>query len=250
MRLGRSLWSLSTGAALLLIGMPSAIGQASVAVPSGAGLAVAPVQLAMSDTSRSVSTVVTNPGSEPITVQVRLFSWRMHGEDEVYEPATDAGWSPPLFELAPQASQSVRIVAKVPAGSVERSYRLIVDQLPLENSPGQLQLPVRMILPVFVEPAPGVSRETMLEWTARQTSETNRITISVRNAGSIHARLVDLSVESGGETVNIAPGLAGYALAGQAREWSYQPANTPARVTISAMDGAKTLRVTVPVLPR
>lgn len=242
---------LSAGAAalLLLTGTSAAVAQGS-SPPTGGGLSVAPVQLSLTDMSRSVSTVVSNPGADPITVQVRLYSWTMNGDEEVYAPATDAGFSPPLFELAPQAAQSVRIVAKVSPGSIERSYRLVVDQLPLANTPGQLQLPVRMVLPVFVEPAQGVSRTTALEWSARHDPETNLVTVSVGNRGTVHARLVDLSLEYGDKSIVIGPGLAGYALAGQNREWSYQADSTPATLTIRAQDGAKTLRVTVPVVPR
>lgn len=249
MRLARSHLFRSAAALLLLTETSAAVAQGS-APPAGGGLSVAPVQLSLTDMSRSVSTVVSNPGADPITVQVRLYSWAMDGEEEVYTPATDAGFSPPLFQLAPQAAQSVRIVAKVPPGATERSYRLVVDQLPLANTPGQLQLPVRMILPVFVEPAQGVSRTTALEWGARYDPETKQVTVRAANRGTVHAKLVDLSVEDGDKSTVIAPGLAGYALAGQGREWSYHADSTPATLTIRAQDGATTLRVTVPVMPR
>jgi len=174
----------------------------------------------------------------------------MHGEDEVYGPAVDAGFSPPLFRLEPHASQAVRIVAKVPPGLVERSYRLIVDQLPLATAPGQLQLPVRMVLPVFVEPAAGVSRTPALEWHAHQDATTNRVTIIVQNRGAVHVRLVELTAQNGTKSTVIAPGLAGYALAGQAREWNYKAEAGLTTLTITARDGAKLIRMTVPVTRR
>ena len=240
----------SAAVLLLLTGTNAASAQVSSPASFGGGLSVAPVQLSLTGVSRSVSTVVSNPGSNPVTVQVRLYSWTMRGDDEIYGPVTDAGFSPPLFRLAPHTSQSVRIVAKVPPGPIERSYRLIVDQLPLADAPGQLQLPVRMVLPVFVEPAPAASRAPLLEWSAHQNPQTKQITIGVSNQGSVHVRLVDLGVQDGTKSVVVAPGLAGYALAGQEREWSYQSSNTPAMLTIMAHDGAKLLRVTIPVTRR
>lgn len=239
-------WYRLAAAIFLFSGTSNAFAQVPSS-PLGGGLSVAPVQLSLTGVTRSVSTVVSNPGPNPVTVQVRLYSWTMRGDEEVYAPATDAGFSPPLFRLAPNASQSVRVVAKVPPGPIERSYRLIVDQLPLADAPGQLQLPVRMVLPVFVEPAPTVSRTLNLEWSARQDPQTKQVTIKVINQGAVHVRVVDLSVQDGARSVVVAAGLAGYALAGQERAWGYPSASTTATLTIVAHDGARPVRVTVPV---
>lgn len=216
--------------------------------PAGpGGLTVAPVLLSLTDARRSVSTIVTNPGDTPITVQVRLYSWTMHGDEEVYAPATDVGFSPPLFRLEPHATQAVRVVAKVPPGAVERSYRLIVDQLPLAGAPGQLQLPVRMVLPVFIEAAASASHLPQLQWSARYDAQGGLVTIAVANGGGVHARVVNLAADDGQGAVPVAPGLSGYALAGQTRSWSYRPTRAPDRLTISADIGTTTVRTTVPV---
>lgn len=213
----------------------------------GGGLSVAPVQLTLAEGTRSTSTIVSNPGSGPVTVQVRLFSWTMAGDEEVYTPATDAGFSPPLFRLEAGGAQAVRVVAKAPAGPIERSYRLVIDQLPLAGAPGQLQLPVRMILPVFIAPAAGVSRVRQLDWSARHDPKTNQITIRVQNRGAVHAKLVELTVQDGDKSVVIAPGLAGYALAGQARSWSYKPTTSTGTLALTVQESGKLLRLSVPL---
>ncbi len=219
--------------------------QTSSGTAEGGGLSVAPVQLTLAEGTRSTSTIVSNPGNGPVTVQVRLFSWTMVGDEEVYGPATDAGFSPPLFRLEAGGAQAVRVVAKAPAGPLERSYRLVIDQLPLAGAPGQLQLPVRMILPVFVAPAAGVSRSRYLEWRARQEPKTNQVTITVKNRGAVHAKFVELAVQDGDKSKVIAPGLAGYALAGQERSWTYE-ATTPTKiVTLTVQEGGKLLRSSV-----
>lgn len=234
-------------AVVFAIGATAAVAQTAPSAPPS-GLTVAPVHLSLADARRSVSTIVTNPGSAPITVQVRLYGWAMRGEEEVYAPATDVGFSPPLFRLEPHATQAVRIVAKVAPGAVERSYRLIVDQLPLADTPGQLQLPVRMVLPVFVEPAAGAPHAPELRWIARYDPQGGRVVIAVANSGAVHARIVNLSADDGHSPVSVAPGLSGYALAGQTRSWSYRPKLVPQKLTIVAETGAApATRVTVPV---
>ena len=222
-------------------------GAPATATDAPGGLSVAPVQLSLADARRSVSTTVTNPGADPITVQVRLYSWKMQGEEEVYEPAVDVGFSPPLFRLQGHAAQAVRVVAKTPPGAVERSYRLIIDQLPLADAPGQLQLPVRMVLPVFIEPAMGVGHPPQLQWSARHEASSGRVVVAVSNHGTVHARIVNLSADDGHGATPIAPGLSGYALAGQSRSWSYRAQAVPDKLTITAESGTTPIRVTIPV---
>jgi fimbrial chaperone protein len=232
-------------AALMLSLCPvSAIAQSRPTGPGG--FSVAPVQLALDDARRSTSTIVANPGDVSITVQVRLFSWSMNGEEEVYTPASDMGFSPPIFRLAAHGSQAVRLVTKVPPGAVERSYRLIVDQLPVTGVPGQLQMPVRMVLPVFVAPT-GSSRPAPLVWKARYATTSRQIVLSVSNPGPVHVRIVNLAADDGRGRKTIAAGLAGYALAEQQREWRFPIDERPTTLTITADTGPSPMRVSVPV---
>ncbi|WP_162236143.1 MULTISPECIES: molecular chaperone [unclassified Sphingomonas] len=233
------------GLALSSAPVSPVLAQTAGSAAQGGGLSVAPVQLTLAEGTRSTSTIVSNPGNGPVTVQVRLFSWTMADDEEVYTPATDAGFSPPLFRLEAGGAQAVRVVAKAPAGPIERSYRLVIDQLPLAGAPGQLQLPVRMILPVFIAPAAGVARTQQLEWNARQDPETNQVTISVRNRGPVHAKFVELAVHDGGKSVVIAPGLAGYALAGQERSWTYTPTTPTKTLALTVQESGKLLRASV-----
>ena len=234
-----------TVAAFLLSLLPvSAIAQGRPAGPGG--LSVAPVQLALDEARRSTSTIVANPGDTPITVQVRLFSWSMAGEEEVYAPPTDMGFSPPIFKLPAHGSQAVRLVAKVPPGPTERSYRLIIDQLPVAGAAGQLQMPVRMVLPVFVKPA-SPSRPASLEWKAHYSAASKQIVLSVVNPGPVHVRLVNLAVDDGRARKVVATGLAGYALAGQRREWRFPADGRSTTLTITADTGPSPLRASVPV---
>ncbi len=235
------------GLALSSAPVSPVLAQTAGSAAQGGGLSVAPVQLTLAEGTRSTSTIVSNPGNGPVTVQVRLFSWTMADDEEVYTPATDAGFSPPLFRLEAGGAQAVRVVAKAPAGPIERSYRLVIDQLPLAGAPGQLQLPVRMILPVFIAPAAGVARTQQLEWNARQDSTTNKVTISVRNRGAVHAKFVELAVHDGGKSVVIAPGLAGYALAGQVRSWTYTPTTPTKILALTVQESGKLLRASVPL---
>jgi fimbrial chaperone protein len=214
----------------------------------GTGLSVAPVLLMLDGGHRATSTTITNPGTAEATVQARLYAWTTDGEEDLYAPTREIGFSPAVFRLAPQADQAVRLVTLVPPGPVERAYRLIIDQLPLAEQPGQLQMPVRMVLPVFVAPAAGVAVRPLLEWSARFDAGARRIRVTCVNRGTGHAKLVDLAYQAeGAAKVAIQPGLAGYALAGQRREWSVAAETAPARLTILAQAGNDPVHATIAV---
>lgn len=237
----------SAAVMLAVLAVP-AIAQTNAAPPAvGSGLSVAPVQLSLTDATRSVSTQVSNPGDAPVTVQARLYSWTMRGEEEVYAPASDMGFSPPLFRLEARRTQAIRVIMKSAPGPTERAYRLVIDQLPIADAPGQLQLPVRLVLPVFAEPAVGTVRASHLKWSARFDAPAKQVRISVANSGTVHAKIIELAVDDAGKHAVLAGGLAGYALAGQSRTWSYPSNTAPLSLTITARHEAETLRITVPV---
>jgi len=237
-------------AAMLLSMMPAAVGAVDAPrAPQGAtGLSVAPVLLLLGDRNRAVSTIVSNPGTTEATVQARLYAWSTKGEEDLYAPTRAIGFSPAVFRLAPGAQQAVRLVALAPAGPVEQAYRLVIDQLPLAETPGQLQMPVRMVLPVFVAPVGGEAGTPRLEWSARFDAAARRIRVTCVNHGTGHAKLVDLAYRTGdAPAVPIQSGLAGYALAGQTREWSVAGETAPRTFIIVATAGAHSVRATVAV---
>ena len=236
-------------AAVLLAGC-GAIAFAQVpprARPGGEGLAVAPVLLQLAGSTRTVSTMVSNPGKAPITVQARVMAWTVAGGEDVYTPTRDIGLSPPLFRLAPGATQAVRLVSLIAPGSVERSYRLIIDQLPIEDAPGQLQMPVRMVLPMFVAPGPGIRSEPQLNWSARYDPAAGKLFLTASNTGTAHARILDLGYEADGAVVPVASGLAGYALPGMTREWGLAASHMPETITIVATADRGKVRATIAV---
>lgn len=203
--------------------------------PSELGLAVAPVGLTLAAHDRTAATTVTNASGRPITVQVRLFRWTTAGEDDVYAPSEDLDFSPAVFRLAPGAQQKVRLLASGPAPDREGAYRLFVDQLPVAGE-GGLQLPIRMVLPVFLAPARPPAAGAALSWSAAYDAAHRTVRLAVANAGDAHQRIADLACQAGDRSWPIRRGLAGYALAGQARSWTFPlpgaGAPTPRTLTI------------------
>lgn len=183
---------------------------------TGSGLGAAPVSLEFGRGQKALSTTVSNPGDAAVRVQVRVFRWSSEGDGEAYAPTSDIGFSPPMFELAAGERQVVRLVLrKSPPAEGERAYRVIIDQLPEPDVEG-LQMPVRMILPVF---AGGTGRRAAaLRWSAERAAD-GGLTVVAVNEGGRRAKLLDLELKGQAGVLSVQAGLAGYVLAGESRRW-------------------------------
>ncbi|RXR08385.1 fimbrial biogenesis chaperone [Pseudoxanthomonas composti] len=207
-RLGRSLWMLP----LLLV-----TGQALAA-----SLQVAPTSLRLSAQETAQGLWLSNTSDAPLHAQVRVFRWRQIEGEDVLEPTEEVAISPPMLQLAPHSQQLVRVVrlSEAPAAT-EGSYRVLVDELPVEGAGRQaasgLQFVLRYSVPVFVAPT---AAEAAPRLSAQVVVEDGKRMLEVHNTGGMHAQLVDLELApAAGGSQRIVAGLAGYVLPGTHRRW-------------------------------
>lgn len=220
------------------------------ALPARAGgmLSVAPVLLEFGSREQGQVATVSNPGDTAMRVQVRLFAWRNEGDEEVYTPSEDIGFSPAQFEVPPGGRQILRLVLKAPPGPTERAYRLFVDQLPDEADTGVVALPVRMLLPVFVAPEGRVPRAApALAWSGVVDRAARVATLTARNAGARRVKLFGLGYEAGGRSWTVAEGLAGYVLAGGDWSQSFPLVGEPTVIEVWAQTEQGGIRASVPL---
>lgn len=217
------------------------LGAAGLAAAQGAssGFTVSPVRLELAPGAKAASLTVENDASRARTVQVGAMRWtQINGEDH-YEPATDLIVNPPVFRIAPGASQIVRAGFRggAPAAMNESAYRLYVQEVPdiIEAAPNQLRLLLRIGVPLFVQPVK--QGEATAQWNAdRVPSGATRVSLS--NAGNQRLRLLDLkATDAAGQRFDVA-GLV-YVLPGSTRQWTLpQTAQAPIRVLAQSDAGA------------
>lgn len=175
------------------------------------GLRVFPVTLEV--TAPGATSVVTlkNDGREPITVQARVFEWTQDAGRESFSATRKVVASPPMTQLAPGATQVVRVI-RTNKGKVsgEEAYRVFIDELPdlSRNQAGTVSFVTRLRLPLFFA-APGASPANV-EWRIARRPEGSFLI--GRNTGQTHLRVADLHLQRNGQTVLSRDGLAGYVL--------------------------------------
>lgn len=223
-------------------GVLAAVLSAVLSTPlSAAGFSVSPTRVEFAAGESVKGLRLHNSGERPIQAQLRVFAWTQTNGDDVLEPSTDLVVSPPMASIAPGTQQLVRIVRRNGAAgaTAERSYRLLVDELPqarLQQStgaPAGLNFVVRYSVPLFIS---GVSSERTAEtlrWFT-DTDDEGRPRLAVHNPSASHAQLSELRVLDAQErTLHRHDGLLGYVLAHATRRWPLDlPAQTLAGATV------------------
>jgi fimbrial chaperone protein len=178
-------------------------------------LAISPVRVDLSEAKLNSTVQVTNSGDEPITVQVHAASWRTEGAEDSYFETNDVVVNPPVFTLAAGQKQIIRLgLRSRDRIEIERSYRLILEEVPKPPKPGTIGTVLRISLPIFQVPRRPVA--PILIWQAGFTDD-GALKISVRNDGSAHDRIKELVIEVGAE--RIPSSLSAYVLPGGRRDF-------------------------------
>lgn len=187
------------------------------------GLQVAPVSVEIPE--RSGVVWLNNGSDETLHAQVRVFRWHQeNGEDELVE-TEDLMASPPFAEIQPGGEQVIRLVrfgdAVAANGACERSYRIIVDELPStqSNDTANLQYVLRYSVPVYLTSPSCAQQQPSLNW--QIVADGNQAWLSVVNLGEMRAQLANVNFEAAdGRSFAITSGLLGYVLPGATRRFA------------------------------
>lgn len=179
------------------------------------GIAVAPIRIDLAAAAKAEVLTVSNRGSEPADVQVRVLRWSQAGDEDEHVPSDAVLVSPPRFALAGGAEQVVRVYRHGAAPPSEQSYRIFIDQLPQgEAAPGSVRLPIRLVIPLFL----GGTQESApeLQWSAQRRD--GRIVLRVHNRGGRHVRIAALGLAAAEAAAATAQPALLYVLPGARRE--------------------------------
>src|SRR5205085_830701 len=153
-------------------------------------LSVTPIRIELSSAQRSVALTVRNDGDQSTVVQAELVAWSQADNDDRLEATTDILASPPIFTVAPGASQILRIALRLaPDAARERTYRVMVTEVPGKPQPESAgaQFALKISLPIFVD-ASGTRAAPQLEWSGTRTAK-GELALSAVNTGAKHIKV-------------------------------------------------------------
>jgi len=232
---------------LILAALILAFGEESQAE----SIQVSPISVEINAPSLSSTITLKTDAKKPRVAQLRVMRWSQVDGKEMLEATDDVVASPPFATLASNTSYTVRIVRQSAAPVLkEENYRLLIDQLPDEQSSKKnvIGIAIRYSLPIFVRPANG--GKAVLEWDAELVD--GAVKLTAINSGNRGAKLTDLKISDGRSFVRFGTnGAAGYILPGQSMSWK-KPAPkgfAGGAVKISARNETETINAEVEVVP-
>jgi fimbrial chaperone protein len=178
-----------------------------------------PTSLTLDAKSRTATLTIENTGDEKVTVQLQMMKWTQDGRgNELYEPTKDLVFFPQILSIEPGKQGTIRVGAEMREElTVEKSYRLFVQELPL-GKPGEslIKTLVRVGMPVFMTPR--VQRETLAVESIGVTD--GKLQIRIRNSGTAHAMIRTIRVtglDSSGKEIFSKESSGWYVLPGVSR---------------------------------
>ena len=183
---------------------------------------VNPVRITLSPTQRVAAITVSNHGAEASMIQLETSRWTQQDGKDSLAPSNEILATPPIFTLAPGASQIVRVgLRRAPDAQHELTYRLVLREVPPPQPIAQgLRVALAISMPVFVVSAhPSFSN---LAWRAVRLAD-GRIQLQATNTGSAHVQIGSLELSSPPSASPIVrQSVATYVLPGNTRSWTFK----------------------------
>ena len=208
-------------------------------------LSVTPTRIDLAPERRAGVVTLRNDAADPVVVQVRTYTWQGSPLDDGLMPTRNLLAVPPMFELAPQGEQVIRVARRSPAtGPVEEAYRLLISEVPGAATGGGVRFALRLSLPVFITP-PGA--RALPVWSLARSGD--GWVVRLANRGTAHLLVRRLALRDGaGPTVQRFDSSV-YVLAGDSADWRLQKAPEPRqRLTLEAETSLGKLDVDLPLL--
>ena len=200
------------------------LGIAGLAMPSPAfagSLTVAPTTIDLKS-DRDIGVLhLTNESGAPVVAQLEAFDWSQDNGADKLTATASLIVSPPMAKLTPGGDQIVRLQAPDAAGLAEKTFRILVTQLPDPAAPKVqgINLLLQFSVPVFLH-ASGPEEKPNVSFHANARSGT--LWLSAQNMGRAHLKLTRIDVSVGdSQTKRISTSGLFYLLAGAARSWPF-----------------------------
>lgn len=201
-------------------------------------LEITPVAINLVPGQHATTIAVMNRGGVAAAIQLRAFVWTQDGDSDVLTPSQNIILSPPIFTVAKDKTQTIRLLLRPGrAGSGERAYRLLIDEVPPVNARDrQINIAMRISVPIIIGAVAPPSHA--LQWQARRRGP-GEVLLSATNAGTGYERIGAIAVtlpdgsHPGADAVASNP----YILAGAQRHWIVHAATASLKLRTTTRSG-------------
>jgi len=156
---------------------------------TAADLQVSPVRIVLDPQNSSAVMTLINHGTTDTLLQLSVMSWSQGPSGDILQPTRDVLANPGVFLLKAGEQQVARFALRVAPDLKERSYRIVVQEVPRQHIDSGLMTVLRLLVPVFVPPP---NPTASLQWSARIV--TGGVEIRPRNTGNVHVQIKNVKL--------------------------------------------------------
>lgn len=150
---------------------------------------VIPILLEFDQKTRSGMITLYNEGESKVSLQVNSMVWSQDsaGKDQ-YQEDRELIFFPRLVTIEPGKSAVLRVGLQIPATTVEKTYRLFIEEIPeprKEDQGATIAIALRFGVPIYAAPLksePGGEFSTALQ-------EKGKVSTVIKNTGNVHFRI-------------------------------------------------------------
>lgn len=178
---------------------------------------VNPVNINLPADKATAALTVRNEDDAPLSVGISAFVWTQENGEDVYTPTKDVLTTPPIVTIPAKGSQTVRVGLRQRDASAERTYRVIVEEIPQQiEGKNAVQMVLRLNLPLYA--LPKTEGKADLHWSAWRDAD-GGVVVEGRNSGTLHEQVLELNARTAsGKNINLSKAM-GVVLPGSARQW-------------------------------
>lgn len=200
---------------------------------------VSPIRVTLSGAARSQLLAITNIGNEPARFLVRSAGWTVNDAGAAELSADDSlSVFPASFTVPAKGTQNIRVGTDQKQGDTEKTWRIVLEQLPDPNAAGNAGTTINVLsvlsVPVFMPPLSSRKAFTV-NW---QSVKGNSASVLLANDGNAHELVSSVSVTAlrGTETAAQAKLEGWYLLPGKKRAFNLVTQNNWCAPDITAFE--------------
>ncbi|MBD2665453.1 hypothetical protein B6N60_04409 [Richelia sinica FACHB-800] len=148
---------------------------------------VSPVKVSLSSQVSNQVLTLRNTSDETLRFQIKTYAWSQDNQGEMQlTPTEEIVAFPGLLSLNPGEERRIRVGTLTPVSTVEKTYRIFVEELPPLKTPNQsnpgIKILTKMGLPIFLQPNQQVVNGKIDNININK----NRLVFNVKNTGNTH----------------------------------------------------------------
>jgi fimbrial chaperone protein len=160
---------------------------------SAAGLQVSPILVELTHSQSNAIISLKNDGATAVRYQASIVSWSQDESGQMkFAPTRDLVLFPQLLTLQAGEQRNLRVGATADKfGSLEKSYRVFVEELPPTEKSGDkpaVQVLTRVGIPVFLEPSKSIAAARI----EAPRIEGGKVVFRLRNMGNVRVRPTEI----------------------------------------------------------